>query len=86
MAWQLAIKRRAVKDLEDLPANEREAVEAAIGRLVTDIGSADIKKLGGRRGEWRLRVGHWRVIFTLNTLAGEIVITHALPRKEAYQD
>ena len=86
MAWQLAIKRRAVKDMEDLSPDEREAVEAAMGRLVTDIGSADIKKLGGRRGEWRLRVGRWRVIFTLNTLAGEIVITRVLPRKEAYRD
>lgn len=85
MAWQLAIKRRAAKDLDELPPNQREAIEAEIERMPTDLGSMDIKKLAGRPGEWRLRVGQRRVIFTLDTRAGEIVVTRVLPRKDVYR-
>jgi mRNA-degrading endonuclease RelE of RelBE toxin-antitoxin system len=44
---------------------------------------ANIKKLQGQRDEWRLRVGDWRVIFSLRS--GEIIVLDILNRRDAYR-
>ena len=54
--------------------------------MADDPGTSDIRKLGGRRGEWRVRVGRWRVTLELDNEAGVINVTRVLPRKEAYRD
>ena len=86
MPWQLALTRRAQRDLDRLGDREREAIEARLGRMVDDPGGADVKKLGGRGDEWRLRVGRWRVILRLDNAAGTIYALRVLPRSEAYRD
>jgi mRNA interferase RelE/StbE len=83
MPWSLEVTRPARKDLEGLPANDRNAVVEAIDQLLSDPGEADIRKLGGV--EWRLRVGRWRVRFEMDTRAGTLRILRVLPRKEAYR-
>jgi mRNA-degrading endonuclease RelE of RelBE toxin-antitoxin system len=45
----------------------------------------DIKKLKGRPGEWRIRVGRWRVIFTVLPELDAIVVRDVLERGEAYE-
>jgi len=86
MPWTLAISRRATKDLENLPRAERETIEAAIHRLAGDLTTAAIRKLSGRTGEWRLRVGRWRVLLDLDNRTGRITVTRVLPRSRAYRD
>jgi mRNA-degrading endonuclease RelE of RelBE toxin-antitoxin system len=82
MPWVVAFARRAVRDLGDLEQRDREAVEAAIGRLALETGTGDLRKLSGRPNEWRLRVGRWRVILELDNAAGRIVVVRVLPRNE----
>jgi mRNA-degrading endonuclease RelE of RelBE toxin-antitoxin system len=36
-------------------------------RNYTTTGVGDVRKLAGRSGEYRLRVGDWRVVFTFGT-------------------
>ena len=67
------------------PMGAPEAVEAAISRLGTEFGALDIKKLGGRKDEWRLRVGEWRAILEMDKAAGQIIVTRVLPRVRAYR-
>ncbi len=55
-----------------------------LDRLSMDVGSTDIGKLAGRRGEWRIRVGRWRVILELDNTAGLINVARVLPRKDTY--
>ena len=54
-------------------------------RLAQDVGSADIRKLSGRTGEWRMPVGRWRVMLELDNRAGLIVVTRILARRDAYR-
>lgn len=80
--WTLAAK----KDIRALDAGTRERIRTAIHRLA-ETGYGDVKKLQGVEKEWRLRVGTWRVRFTVND-AGEIVILlvlRVLPRGSAYR-
>ena len=51
----------AAKDLDALPPDAREQVEAALHRYAT-TGQGEVKPLQGRDG-YRLRIGSYRVIF-----------------------
>lgn len=51
----------AAKDLDSLPDDAREQVEAGLHRYAM-TGQGDVKRLHGRAG-WRLRIGGYRVIF-----------------------
>ena len=51
----------AAKDLDALPREAREQVEAGLNRYAM-TGQGDVKALQGRDG-YRLRIGRYRVIF-----------------------
>ncbi len=51
----------AAKDIEALPRDGREQVEAGLHRYAI-TGQGDVKSLQGRDG-YRLRIGSYRVIF-----------------------
>jgi mRNA-degrading endonuclease RelE of RelBE toxin-antitoxin system len=84
MPWRVEVSSHAQRDLQRLPRRDREAVIEALRRLGIDPGAADMKKLGGRRGEWRLRVGRWRVLLDLDNADGLITVSRIVARKDAY--
>ncbi|HEX4079836.1 MAG TPA: type II toxin-antitoxin system RelE/ParE family toxin [Rhizomicrobium sp.] len=51
----------AAKDLDALPKDARERIEAGLHRYAM-TGQGDVKALQGRDG-YRLRIGNYRVIF-----------------------
>jgi mRNA interferase RelE/StbE len=69
--------------LEQLDPQVKQRVLTAIGRLVSDPRSADLRKLKGRP-ESRLRVGDWRVILELDVDDRVVIIERILPRGRAY--
>lgn len=74
--------RRAAKDMEDLPIDDRKRVLDAVDRFAAS-GVGDMRALGGQwRGRFRLRVGNWRVIFRQEN---DIVVVRVLHRREAYR-
>jgi len=70
----------ATKALRKLPRNEQERILSAIRRLP----AGDVRRLKGRRDEWRLRVGDWRALIRLDQSARLIVVTAVMPRGRAY--
>ncbi len=67
--YTIIIKKKAKKFIDNLPANERKRIARAIGQLPN---GEDIKKLKGHKGLFRLRVGEYRIIYTLDN--GELII------------
>lgn len=67
--YKIIIKKPAKKFIDRLPANERKRVIAAI-ELLPD--GEDIKRLRGHNGIMRLRVGSYRIIYTVDN--GELVV------------
>ncbi len=61
--YQIFIKKKAKKFIDKLPANERKRVVSAIERLPN---GEDIKKIKGHDDLLRLRVGNYRVIYTID--------------------
>jgi mRNA-degrading endonuclease RelE of RelBE toxin-antitoxin system len=78
----------AERDLRRLDHQGRERIRRAVYRFAeTDHG--DVQRLEGRDREWGLRVGDWRVLFTLleaPETADSLLILRVLPRGRAYRD
>ncbi len=70
--YTLEFTKPAFKSLVAMPANARAVLKTKLEALAHDPASAaNVKKLVGRPG-FRLRVGDWRVIYTLD--AGRLVV------------
>lgn len=67
--YKIIIKKPAKKFIDRLPANERKRIVAAIERLPN---GEDIKRLRGHDDLMRLRVGAYRIIYTVNH--GELIV------------
>jgi mRNA-degrading endonuclease RelE of RelBE toxin-antitoxin system len=50
-----------------------------------ESGHGDVRKLKGAEDRWRLRVGAWRVIFTVAREGHALLILRVLPRGKAYR-
>lgn len=82
--WRVVVDDRARKDLRGLDPPTRERILSAIMRLARGAELAgDIKRLRGS-GEYRLRVGDWRVRFERDDRQLIIVVVRVLPRGRAY--
>jgi mRNA-degrading endonuclease RelE of RelBE toxin-antitoxin system len=77
---------RSLKDTERLDAQTRRRIFDAVERFAT-TGQGDIKRLHGRSGEHRLRVGGWRVLFRYEAAPepGTVYVVRVLPRGRAYR-
>ena len=69
MMYQIIIKKKATKFIDGLPMNERKRIVSAIERLPD---GEDIKKLKGHDNFLRLRVGNYRIIYTVDN--GELIV------------
>ena len=67
--YRIIIKKKATKFIDGLPANERRRVVSAIEQLPN---GEDIKKLKGHDKLLRLRVGNYRIIYTVDN--GELIV------------
>ena len=67
--YKIIIKKKAKKFIDKLPKNERLRIAKAIESLPN---GEDIKKLKGYTDLLRLRVGDYRIIYTVNH--GELVV------------
>ena len=67
-------------------ANDKQviAVVGDIGKKGLGIADADVKKLKGRVA-WRIRVGHYRVIYEIHDRALQVVVITVGHRREVYR-
>jgi mRNA interferase RelE/StbE len=64
MIRRVVFRPAAVRDLARLDRIVQARIDAALVRFAT-TGHGDVKSLKDRPGEFRLRVGKWRVFFSL---------------------
>ena len=85
MIWSVEWSNRARSDVAALDHQIRRRVLAAI-ILLSETGEGNLQKLrGSSSGEWRLRVGEWRVILTFDRPNSAFTVMRVLHRREAYR-
>lgn len=67
--YKIIIKKKAKKFIDKLPQNEKKRIVKAIEQLPD---GEDIKKLKGHQNLLRLRVGDYRIIYSVDN--GELII------------
>lgn len=67
--YQIILKKKAKKFIDHLPLNEKRRLVAAIEQLPN---GEDIKRLKGHHDLFRLRVGDYRVLYTVDH--GQLII------------
>lgn len=79
--YKIIIKKKAKKFIDRLPKNEKIRIIKAIELLPN---GEDIKKLNGHGDLLRLRVGDYRIIYTVNNGELTVYIIDAGNRGEIY--
>ncbi len=85
MNWSIQYERQAEKAIDALDPVIRRRLLNAIGALAEDPRNApNVKALHGQRG-YRLRVGDWRVVYTLQDDVLTVLVIRIAHRGEVYR-
>jgi mRNA interferase RelE/StbE len=84
--FSIEYSKAARKTLKSMPRNTARLVIEKIEALAPDpmAPNNNVKKLTNHPG-YRLRIGDWRVIYTIHEQALLIAVVRIAPRGEAYQ-
>ena len=83
--YRIEIDSAADKALRRMPRNTAKLIRSKLLALAADpfAPNNNIKKLTGRDG-YRLRIGGWRVIYTLDVARAVVSVVVIKPRGSAY--
>jgi mRNA interferase RelE/StbE len=83
--YAATFSRSARRELERLDPPVAKRVFAAIERLIKNPRPAGCVKLTGSDNEWRIRIGDWRVIYTIDDRRFIVDIAGIRHRSDAYR-
>ena len=83
--YRITFARSAEKELQRLDPPIARRVLIAIEKLASDPRPTGCIKLTGSQNEWRIRVGHWRILYTIDDRANIVDIAAIRHRSDAYR-
>ncbi len=83
-SYRLEISRTAEQQLRKLPRREQERVVAAILPLASDPRPRGSRKLSGYEDVFRLRVGRYRVLYSVEQRRLVVIVLKIGHRREVY--
>jgi mRNA interferase RelE/StbE len=83
--YQLNFKNSAAKEFKKLPLPLRERIGETIDKLRKDPRFPGVIKLQGDDQLYRVRVGDYRVIFSINDREKTLTITRIRHRQDVYE-
>lgn len=85
--YKISFDRRVKKDFKSIAAKEVARIKLAIAQLANNPYPPGCKKLKGKDQEYfRIRVGNYRVVYTVKNKILLIVVARVGHRKEAYKN
>ena len=82
--YQVFFTHSARKELESLPTRLGERIVRRLESLVTSPRPPGCRKLAGTKNSWRLRVGDYRVIYTVDDTSRIVDVIAVRHRSDAY--
>ncbi len=83
MTYQVLLKRSAEKELDALPARTRDRITARLADLANTLRLPGVKKLQGQEA-YRLRVGDYRVLYTIADKTRVVMVYAVGHRRDVY--
>lgn len=81
MSYRVILRRVAQNQLDNLSRNEYRLVAQAISALEKEPRPRKVKKLADS-GLWRVRIGHYRIVYTINDREGVVIVVRVARRAE----
>jgi len=81
VSYQVRLRRAAQKQLDGLTGRDYETVAAVISGLEREPRPPRVKKLA-ESGLWRVRVGRYRVVYTINNREHRVIVVRVARRTE----
>ncbi len=85
MEYQLRIKKSAIKELSKLPKPIATRISKVIDGLKKDIYPKGYKKLKGSDNDYRVRVGDYRILYSIHDDVLIIEVVKIAHRKDVYK-
>ncbi len=85
MSYKIELTRRAEKEVLGLDEASFTRVKAAIDALAQNPRPAGVRKLQGRENEWRIRVGRFRVLYSIEDASLRVLVHRVTDRKDVYR-
>jgi mRNA interferase RelE/StbE len=83
--YAITFARSARRELEALEANRVRRIWSRIEALATEPRPAGSRKLQGGQHHWRIRVGDYRVVYTVDDRARVVDVVAVRHRKDVYR-
>lgn len=84
--YRLLIKPSAGKEIEALgQKKDRQRIVNRIAALASDPRPAGCEKLAGAEGRYRIRQGHFRIIYAVDDAARKVEVVKVGHRREVYR-
>jgi mRNA interferase RelE/StbE len=84
--YRLDYDPRALKELGKIDKPIRRRIHAALTELTANPRPAGCRPLTGYSDLWRIRVGDYRAIYTIEDEVLVVLVLHVRHRREAYRD
>jgi mRNA interferase RelE/StbE len=85
-SYKIQIRKSAKKVLARLPQDLFRRLTAAISALAFDPRPMGYKKLAGEYDSYRIRVGDWRITYTIQDEILLVTVVEVAPRGGAYRN
>ena len=82
--YKVLVSKTASKELSDLPTQVVNRIIPAIKKLGDDPRPPGCKKLKGEQDTWRIRIGDYRVIYTVDDVIRIVDVRSVGHRKDIY--
>jgi len=85
----ILISGNARKGSKKLPKEVKRKIAEILDYLERNpipVEKYDVKKIKGMHGIYRIRIGKWRMVYSVDFLENKIIIITIAPRGAAYKD
>jgi len=82
--YKITFARSASKELNDLPANLIRRIVARIDALAKEPRPSGCRKIKGETDLWRVRIGDYRVVYSVDDQTRAVDIVRVRHRSRAY--
>lgn len=84
MSYSVSVPRRVQKQINRFPASIQDRINLALRSLGEHPRPPGSRLLSARTGEWRIRVGDYRVIYEIDDTNNSILILEVWHRQRGY--
>ena len=83
-SYKIEWKKSATKELSHLPKETIGKIVSAVGELSLHPFPDGVKKLSGAEHTYRIRIGSYRVVYTVTKATDVIEVVRVAHRKDVY--